>query len=155
MAATELHRILTLFRDTLFCMGDADVWKSLGRQGYRTLFCRLKAGGITSMLTTRQKWSGRQVTLLLDLAPKASAFACRPRPEISRHPGPRPRMKRTDTVAKRMSALHPLACFHGGLSVFRAHLPRSPRDVCRGRGTRTQRSQERCRCPLHDVSRLT
>ena len=33
VAATELHRILALFRGTLFCMSYAAIWKNLGRQG--------------------------------------------------------------------------------------------------------------------------
>ena len=55
VAATESHRILALFRGTLFCMSYAAIWKETGPPGYRTLFCRLKAGGITLMLATRYK----------------------------------------------------------------------------------------------------
>ena len=54
VAATELHRILALFRGTLFCMSYTAVWKKLGPPGYRALFYRLKAGGITLMLAARE-----------------------------------------------------------------------------------------------------
>ena len=53
VAATESHRILALFRGTLFCMSYAANLKKTGPPGYRALFYRLKAGGITLMLATR------------------------------------------------------------------------------------------------------
>ena len=65
VAATESHRILALFRGTLFCMSyAANLERKLGPPGYRALFCRLKAGGITLMLATRvkERSSGRTRT---------------------------------------------------------------------------------------------
>ena len=54
VAATESHRILALFRGTLFCMSYAAM-ETPGPPGDRALFYRLKAGGITLILATRRK----------------------------------------------------------------------------------------------------
>lgn len=69
VAATESHRILALFRGTLFCMSYAAVGKT-GPRGYRALFYRLKAGGITLMLAAR-----RRVRPLVGLTPTIYRFA--------------------------------------------------------------------------------
>ena len=64
VAATESHRILALFRGTLFCMSYAANLVKSRPPGYCALFCRLKAGGITLMLATcaKERSSGRTRT---------------------------------------------------------------------------------------------
>ena len=62
----------------------------------------------------------------------------------TRHPGPRPGMKEQTPLQTTRWCLHPLESFHGGLSVFRAHLPRSPWNIGSGRGKSSHGSQEHC-----------